>query len=205
MLDGLEGADGPAELVAHLRVADGRGQHCLTEAEAVARDGDRGPPQPTNRGFGVSIEPQHLGRCATLNSGQPAGLVEDQVYGRLCYGDGTVGDHQDPVGALSVGHEVQRLERNGDPHGAGRHIGQKPVAGIAGLQRFQRADSQDGTAKIAVGAGGASHLLADDRDFGECGARSAELLGHSSRSNRRRREPTSRRCGPWPADHRLPT
>ena len=101
-----------------------------------------------------------------------------RCHGRLCYGDGTVGDHQDPVGALSVGHEVNDFERNGDPHGAGRHISQKPVAGTAGLQRFQRANSQDGTAKVAVGAGGASHLLADDRDFGECGARSAELLGH---------------------------
>ena len=31
MLDGLEGADRPAELLTHLRVADRRGKHCLTE------------------------------------------------------------------------------------------------------------------------------------------------------------------------------
>ncbi len=80
--------------------------------------------------------------------------------------------------APSASGTNSRLERDGQPHGAGRHIGEQAVASLTGLQRVQGADGQHGAAEVAVGARGAADLLADDRDLGERGARPAELLGH---------------------------
>jgi hypothetical protein len=98
-------------------------------------------------------------------------------HGHRGLGDATVGEHQDPVGALGVGHELW-LQCNGNPRCTGRRISQQPVASLAGLQRFQRPDCQHRTAQVAAGAGGTAHLLADDRSLGERGTRAAELLGH---------------------------
>ena len=180
VLDGLERADGPAELLAHLRVAHRRGQHCFRQAQAVAGDGDRRPiTQSAHRGSVVPVEPQHLGGAGRRDRGQPARLVEHRLRGdgRCADCDAVVGDDEDPVGALGVGYEV-RFDCDGHPDRTGCHICQQSVASIAGLQRFQCADGQYGATQIAVGTRRAAYLLAHHRGFGERGTGPAELLGH---------------------------
>ena len=57
VLDGLERADGPAELVTHLHVVDGGGEHRLRQPETVARDRDRRPlPQGSDPVVGITGE-----------------------------------------------------------------------------------------------------------------------------------------------------
>jgi len=110
------------------------------EIEAIPRDyvddargtmrcnGDRCAVfQPANRFVGVAVESEHLRGVDVVgrHRGQPACVIEDGLRrdDRGGLGDTAVGDHQDPVGTLGVGHEP-RLERNGYSHIAGRRIGQ---------------------------------------------------------------------------------
>ena len=118
VLDSLERADRPAELAAHLRVRDRRGKHGLAEPETVARDGDRCPVQQAADLFvRIAVQPQHLryvdGFCGY--GCQSPGLVEHRLWrhglARDLDDDGAAagigGDHQQPIGAIGVRHELR--------------------------------------------------------------------------------------------------
>ena len=114
MLDRLEGADRPAELVAYLRIGNRGGEHGLAEPEAVARDRDGGSVvQTTNLLFGVARESQHLCGLDTVcgHRGQTAGFVDHRLPrdGQSCDIDhrrslGIGGDDQQPICAIGVRH-----------------------------------------------------------------------------------------------------
>ena len=110
VLDGLERADGPAELLAHLRVADRRGQHCLRQPRlsqataTAARSCSRRTAaawSPSNRSTSAV-----LGRRRRRPAGASRRAPAAAVTVGVADGDAVVGDDEDPVGALGVGHEL---------------------------------------------------------------------------------------------------
>lgn len=108
VFDGLERSDGPAELVAHLGVLDGRRQHRLGESEAVAGDRDRGAvPQ---RPGGVGADRQYVGDldAGGGDDGQPPRLVEHRLrrHGGDRLDEDVAGEQQQAVGPYGVGHEL---------------------------------------------------------------------------------------------------
>ncbi len=133
VLHRLERADRPAELLPDARVADRRGEHGLTQAQAVAGDGDGGAvEQPAHGGLRVAGEPPHatsrVDRAASAVTGRGCGSRRaPAVAARSSPGSspgrprrspgsaGVSGQQQEPARAGGVRHEggpaVQRATR----------------------------------------------------------------------------------------------
>ena len=233
VLDRLEGADRAAELVAHLRVGDGRGQHRLGQARGCRT---RSRPRPGRSSaaaaVGVAVEAAAPPPTGTVGGhrGQPAGFVEyrlrrhRRVRRRTPTTSGSPSGRRPPAAArrrCRVGDELGAAahrvpskrtvpssvgrQRHRRADRAGRHSVSRSSRVVAGLQRLQCADSQHRTAEVGCRRCRAAHLLADRRPPRRSVAPAPpSSLGHLQPDPaRRRRAAGQSTCGPWPAD-RLP-